>query len=235
MMLPIVVLAGGLASRLWPMTESLPKSLLPIHGSPFVLHQLNLFKEQRITHVHYCLGHLGELIIDVIKNWKGINDVQITYSFDGEILLGTGGAINRALPYLPDVFFITYGDSYLNTDYKAIQNAFYQNNKEGLMTVFKNDNKFDKSNVVFINHEIQKYSKKQFASNMEYIDYGLGILQKKHFQSYNKDTKFDLAEIYEDLANSGKLLGFEIKERFYEIGSFQGIHELTNFLKPQKP
>ncbi|MCX6253821.1 MAG: sugar phosphate nucleotidyltransferase [Bacteroidia bacterium] len=235
-MLSIVVLAGGLANRLRPITETLPKSLFPIHGLPFVLHQLHLFNKKGITHVHFCLGYLGQLVVNLIDRSSYKSAMNITYSFDGEKLLGTGGAIKNALSYLPEFFFVTYGDSYLDADFKEIQDVFFSVNtgNEGLITIYKNNNKYDVSNVVFKDNKIKTYSKKQLTAEMEYIDYGLGILQKKHFLCPDYDTSFDLAQIYEKLSYEGKLIGFEMQQRFYEIGSFQGIDELSNFLNKKK-
>lgn len=231
-MIPVVVIAGGLATRLRPFIDNIPKSLVPINGLPFVLHQLQLFEVKGITHVHFCLGYLGQLVVNLIDKSSYKSTMNITYSFDGKKLMGTGGAIKNALTYLPEVFFVTYGDSYLDVDFKEIQNLFFsvKTDNEGLMTIYKNNNMHDVSNVVFKENKIKTYSKKQLSEEMEYIDYGLGILQKNHFFCPDFDTSFDLAKIYEKLTNEGKLIGFEMQQRFYEIGSLQGIDELSNFL-----
>ena len=229
-MIPIVALAGGLATRLRPYTEKLPKILLPINGIPFLFHQIVLFKKWGISHIHLCLGYLGEDVLNALENWTDKPEIRITWSFDGEKLLGTGGSIKKSLPDLPDPFFVTYGDSYLDVDYPSIEKAFFSSDMDALMTVYRNENKFDTSNVVFTNNTIECYSK-QHRPEMNYIDYGLGILQKKHFQPYSKEISFDLAHIYKELSRSGKLVGFEVKERFFEIGSFNGINDLEKHLK----
>jgi len=233
MMLPIVVLAGGLATRLRPITEKTPKSLIVINDIPFVLHQLNLFRQNGIDHVHFCLGHLGEMVANVVAESIFSKRMKITYSYDGETLLGTGGTIKKALPFLSDAFFVTYGDSFLNIDYQSIESRFdkLNNGNNGLMTVYKNSNQFDTSNVIFENSRIVLYSKKQLTENMEYIDYGLGILRKSHFNTYTNETPFDLSDIYEKHAINGELIGYESLERFYEIGSVAGIKDLSNYLK----
>lgn len=230
-MIQIVVLAGGLATRLRPITEKIPKSLININDEPFVIHQLRLFQSRGIKDVHFCLGYLGEMVIEVVQanHW----DMNITFSFDGEKLLGTGGAIKNSLKYLSDPFFITYGDSYLDIEYSHV-NAFYNihkdGGKKGLMTVFHNDGQWDTSNVIYENNEIQIYSKKYKSEQMRYIDFGLGILTKKHFDPYSSGVYFDLSEIYEIAASNKTLLGYEVHNRFYEIGSFSGIQELSHYL-----
>lgn len=236
MMLPVVVLAGGLATRLLPITEKIPKSLIAVNDIPFVLHQLNLFQQNGINQVHFCLGHLGEMIEKVIEESMFSKAMKITYSYDGETLLGTGGAIKKAISFLPEVFFVTYGDSFLDIDYQSIESRFFESVHEncGLMTVYKNSNQFDTSNVIFENSRIVLYSKKQLSSNMEYIDYGLGILRKSHFIAYPDETPFDLSDIYEKLAINGELIGYESLERFYEIGSVKGIEDLSIYLKTKK-
>lgn len=233
MILPIVVLAGGLATRLRPITEKIPKSLIAINDIPFVLHQLNLFQQNGIDHVHFCLGHLGKMVEKVVEESIFSKTMKITYSYDGETLLGTGGAIKNALPFLPDKFFVTYGDSFLDINYQYIESRFFESINEdcGLMTVYKNSNQFDTSNVIFENSRIVLYSKKKLADKMDYIDYGLGILRKGHFNAYPDETPFDLSDIYEKLAINGKLIGYESHERFYEIGSVKGIDDLSIYLK----
>lgn len=232
MKLPIVVLAGGLATRLRPITEKIPKSLIAVNKVPFILHQLSLFQRNRINRVHFCLGHLGEMVQKVIEDSVFPSKMDITYSYDGKKLLGTGGAINVALELLPDSFFVTYGDSYLNIDYQNIEDLFLSLEKKnsGLMTVYKNSSNYDTSNVVYKNKRILLYSKKQVLDNMEYIDYGIGILRKEHFDGFHKETLFDLSEIYEKLAQDGSLIGYESMERFYEIGSISGINDLSRHL-----
>lgn len=236
MSLPVVVLVGGLATRLRPVTEKMPKSAITIKGKPFILHQLDLFRNQGIDHVHLCLGYLGEMVVELVTKSIFPQKMKITFSFDGERLMGTGGAIKKALHHLPDLFFVTYGDSYLDLDYSKVE-LFFHNAaalENGLMTVFKNENKFDDSNVVFENNSVIYYSKKQKTVRMNYIDYGLGILRKTHFNPYPDGDPFDLSEIYEDLSAKGALLGYEVPERFYEIGSLKGIKDLNNYLETKK-
>jgi NDP-sugar pyrophosphorylase family protein len=224
-MLPVVILAGGLATRMKPITEKIPKALLDIDGRPFIYHQLKLLKKNGINRVILCIGFLGEMIESYVGN--GIKfQLDVKYSYDGDKLLGTGGAIKKALKYLDDTFFVLYGDSYLDVDYGKIEAAFLKGPVKGLMTVFKNAGKWDTSNVVFRNNEILIYSKKERTEEMNYIDYGLGILSKAVFHDFENETAFDLACVYEKLVKEKQLIGYEIIERFYEIGSKEGLREL---------
>ena len=233
-MLPIVVLAGGLATRLRPVTETIPKSLIEINDEPFVIHQLRLFQQKGVQQVHFCLGFLGEKVEALVKSSSFFHHMNITFSFDGEKLLGTGGSIVKAFKFLPETFFVTYGDSYLNIDYEAIHQTFIATKKdtdEALMTVFKNQGQWDTSNVVFEKQRVIIYSKKNKVPEMEYIDYGFNILSKKNFEGYSSETTFGLEVIHEDLSQQNKLIGFEVKQRFYEVGSFSGIEDFSNYLK----
>lgn len=233
MTLSVVVLAGGLATRLFPITEKTPKSLILINNSPFVLNQLKLYQQNEIKHVHFCLGYLGGRVKRVIEESSFSATMKITYSFDGEKLLGTGGALKKALPDLPDTFFVTYGDSFLDIDYKSIESHFleFKNENYGLMVVYKNLDKLDASNVIFENNKILRYSKKHITGDMKYIDYGISILRKSHFSSFPDHTPFDLSEVFEKLLINGELMGYESLIRFFEIGSLKGIEDLSEYLK----
>ena len=231
-MYPVAILAGGLATRLRPVTEKIPKALLEIGGKPFILHQLDLLKRQDIERVVLCVGYLGELIYRVVGTGKSLG-LQIEYSFDGTVLLGTGGSLKKALPLLGDSFFVLYGDSYLDCNYKKIQSAFEISEKSALMTVLRNENRWDKSNVLYQDGRIVKYDKKQIIPEMKYIDYGLSILRTDVFTGIDKGAVFDLAELYKNLVDKGQMAGFEVSERFYEIGSHQGIEEISRLLDPK--
>jgi N-acetyl-alpha-D-muramate 1-phosphate uridylyltransferase len=229
----LVVLAGGLATRLYPITKKVPKSLIKIDDIPFVIYQLKLFKRNGIKHIHFCLGYLGESIEKVIRESEFYDNLRITFSYDGEEPLGTGGCIQNILNEISDSFIVTYGDSYLNLNYLSILDFFKKKNKEsyGLMTVFKNEKKYDTSNAIYKDNMVSIYSKTNILDEMNYIDYGLGILSKKHFKNFKNLKNFDLSEVYEQLSKDSKLLGYESKTRFYEIGSLKGIEDLTNYFK----
>jgi NDP-sugar pyrophosphorylase family protein len=230
--LPVVILAGGLATRLRPMTETIPKALIDINNDTFISHQLRLLKSKGIEQVTLCLGYLGEQVIDYLKQQNNF-DLDIQFSFDGPKLLGTAGAIKQALKnnaIANDQFFVMYGDSYLNCDYLAIQQYFVTKNKQGLMTVFKNSNQWDKSNIEYENNKIIVYDKKNSTNKMHYIDYGLSIFYRTAFDLVPNDQPYDLAELLQLLLSKDEVAAYEVKERFYEAGSFSGIDDLKQLL-----
>jgi NDP-sugar pyrophosphorylase family protein len=226
---PVAILAGGLATRLRPITEKIPKVLVSVAGKPFLAHQLNLLREQGITRVVLCLGYLGEMVQREFGDGSACG-VQLDYSFDGPVLLGTGGALKQALPKLGDKFFVLYGDSYLPTPFAPIAETFERSGKLGLMTVYRNEGKYDTSNVVFGEGEIKVYDKKLRLPEMQHIDYGLSLFRAKAFDRYPADKAFDLAAVMRDLVVERQLTGYEVPERFYEIGSHAGLEELNRLL-----
>lgn len=226
---PIVILAGGLATRLRPVTETIPKSLIEINGTPFIAQQLQLLKSRSFQNVVICLGFLGEQVVDYVGDGKKFG-LDVSYSFDGDTLLGTAGAIKKALPILPDNFFVTYGDSYLPTNYRQIQDYYIYTHKPALMTVFKNDNQWDQSNIEFKSGDILVYDKKHKTPAMQYIDYGLSMFHRSCFECVASDRATDLADLLQSLLTKNQLAGFEVPERFYEVGSFTGIEELNTVI-----
>lgn len=226
---PVAILAGGLATRLRPLTEKIPKLLIEVAGEPFFSHQLRLLKKNGLTKIVLCVGHLGEMIVEQYGNGEKWG-VQIDYSFDGDKLLGTGGALIRALPKLGESFYVLYGDSYLPIDYQAVGRAFAHSNKLGCMTVFENHEAYDASNVWFEDGIIRLYSKTEKPSQMHHIDYGLSVFSAAAFEHYPRSKTVDLASIQTELSQRNELFGYEIKERFYEIGSLAGLKELDQLL-----
>ncbi len=229
-MLPVAILAGGLATRLRPTTLELPKALLEVGGEPFISHQLRLLHANRIDRIVICAAYLGEMIQAFVGDGTRFG-VQVSFSFDGSHLLGTGGAIKKALALLGDTFFVLYGDSYLPCDYGDIQSFYEKTGKLSLMTVFRNDGRWDRSNVEFVDGRIAAYSKRMQSPQMHYIDYGLGIFKAKAFASVSDDQPTDLAVVYQDLLGRGELAGCEVKQRFYEIGSFEGLAETRRYFE----
>lgn len=229
-MLPsCVILCGGLATRLRPITEKIPKSLITVNGEPFLAHQLRLLKSKGIDRAVLCVGYLGEMIQEFAGDGTNFG-VRLSYSFDGPKLLGTAGAIRHAKPLLDDEFFVLYGDSYLPCDYAAVYESFQQAGKSALMTFFRNEGSFDTSNVEAENGVIVKYDKRARTPRMHYIDYGLGVFRKSVFESLTPDENYDLAAVYQNLLAEGNLAGYEVRERFYEIGSPAGIQDLERYL-----
>ena len=229
MSLPVAILAGGLATRLRPLTERIPKSLVEVAGKPFAVHQLELLRRQGLTRIVFCVGHLGEMLQAALGDGSPWG-VRLGYAFDGAKLLGTGGALRKALPLLGDAFFVLYGDSYLECDYAAVERAFWASDKMGLMTVCRNDNQWDRSNVLLYKNRILRYNKHDRTPDMCHIDYGLGVLRASAFDVYPPDTAIDLATIYQDLVAQDQLAAFEAKQRFYEIGSPAGLAETEQYL-----
>lgn len=229
MSLPVAILAGGLATRLRPLTEKIPKVLLPVAGKPFLAHQLELLRGQGLRRVVLCLGHLGEM---VERQFGGGRDwgVQLGYSFDGPKLLGTGGALRQALGELGEEFFVLYGDSYLTTPFAPVAEFFERSGQPGLMTVYRNEGRFDTSNVVFRDGRIVIYDKKARLPEMRHIDYGLSMFRAGVFREWPPGEAFDLADVMQRLVSRGQLAGFEVPERFYEIGSPAGLAELEALL-----
>lgn len=227
--LPVVILAGGVATRLRPLTETIPKAMVDVNGEPFIAHQLRLLRAKGIERVIVCAGYLGEMIQEYVGDGVRFG-LQVAFSFDGSHLLGTGGAIKKALPLLSEAFFVLYGDSYLPCDYRAAQTAFNASGKLALMTVFRNDGRWDKSNVEFVNGRVVAYNRQHHTPGMRYIDYGLGIFTHSAFEIVPDGQSYDLAALYQDLLKRDELTAYEVGQRFYEIGSLEGLEETRRYL-----
>jgi NDP-sugar pyrophosphorylase family protein len=228
-MLPIAILAGGLATRLRPLTETIPKALIEIAGEPFLAHQLRLLRRHGFERVVLCVGYLAGQIRDFAGDGSRFG-LEIEYSPDGPRLLGTAGALRRALPHLGESFAVIYGDSYLPCDYAGALAAFRDSGKLGLMSVFLNRGLWDSSNVEFTAGRILAYDKANRSPAMQHIDYGLGVFRRAAFEDVPDDRPSDLAALYQDLLRRGQLAAWESPARFYEIGSPEGIRDLTEFL-----
>ena len=227
-MFPVAILAGGLATRLRPITETLPKALVAVAGKPFIVRQLEYLREQGISNVVLCVGYLGNMIRGVVGDGKQFG-IKVSYSEDGPNLLGTGGALNKAIPLLTDQFFVLYGDSFLPVNFSFIQGAYEESGQPALMTVLRNQNQWDKSNVLFVDDQILEYNKREPRTEMTYIDYGLGVISASVFKQRPVGQPFDLAHVYQDLSLRRQLAGFEVHERFYEIGSHTGLKETEDY------
>lgn len=227
---PLALLAGGMASRLGAMTERIPKSMLEVAGEPFIAHQLRLLASQGIRDVVICCGHLGGMIADFVGDGEQFG-CRARYSFDGPPLLGTGGAIRKALPLLGPEFWVMYGDSYLTAAFRPALRIFEESGKHGLMTVFRNDDRWDASNVEFAEGRIVRYSKRERSPEMRHIDYGLGIYSAAAFADWPEGAAFELSELQSNLIARGSMAGSEAAERFFEIGSVDGLAETDAFLR----
>jgi NDP-sugar pyrophosphorylase family protein len=231
-MLPVAILAGGLATRIRPMTQSVPKALLNIAGKPFIFHQLELLRKQGADRVVLCLAHLAEQVVAAVGNGREFG-LAIEFSFDGDELLGTGGALKQALPLLGESFFVLNGDSYLRCSLAAIQTAFERARRPALMTILRNDGRWDRSNVVFRNGELIEYDKTSWRPGMTHIDFGLSVLSSGVFSHYRETRVIDLSDICRDLSKAGQLAAVEVSDRFYEVGSVQGIQDTEAYLSDQ--
>jgi NDP-sugar pyrophosphorylase family protein len=230
MSLPVAILCGGLGTRLYPLTQSQPKALVEICGEAFIAHQFRLLKTAGIEKVVLCLGHHGEMLREYVGSGRQFG-MSVTYSFDGPVALGTAGALRNALTLLGDEFFVIYGDSYLLCDYQAVARSFHAAGKKALMTVFRNEGRWDRSNVEMSDlGSVRVYDKKNPTPQMQHIDYGLGVFRAAAFDCVPEGTNFDLAVLYRQLLREGELSAYEVSDRFYEVGSFEGIEQLTSLL-----
>jgi len=225
----VAILAGGLATRLKPLTQNRPKSMVKILGKPFLEYQLELLKTQGIRDIILCVGYLEEPIKDYFGDGSRFG-VSIKYSHEDR-LLGTAGALNKAEALLNDTFFTMYGDSYLFLDFTAAMSYFKSQNKLALMTVFKNYDRYDRSNTVVEGNLVKKISKKEKAKDMVYIEYGANIFSKEVLEMIPQDQSYSLDDLFPCLIEMGELLAFEVKERFYETGSPEGLMEFQQYIK----
>jgi NDP-sugar pyrophosphorylase family protein len=226
---PIAILAGGLATRLRPITSTIPKSLIQVAGEPFIAHQLRLLVREGFSEVVLLCGFLGEQIREFVGDGESFG-CRVRYSFDGHVLRGTGGALRRAIPMLGEEFMVMYGDSYCPTQYRRVYEAFIESTRLGLMTVFENKDQWDKSNVEFELGEIVNYSKSHSTPNMHFIDYGIGAFKAEAFSEWGEEEIFDLSTVQTKLLAHRQLAGLQVYERFYEIGSHAGLDETDKLL-----
>lgn len=230
---PAALLAGGLATRLRPITETIPKAMVELAGKPFIDHQLALLKRNRIRRVVMCLGYLGHQVEEHLGDGSQLG-MELRYSYDGEKLMGTGGALVRAAHLLGNVFWVMYGDSYMEIDYAAVLDDFSSRKVLGMMTVLWNNNRWDRSNVVFRNGQLLRYDKKVQTPDMQYIDYGVGLLRREALDRIPRDKPCDLASLYTELVAQGQMAGHEVTNRFYEIGTPAALEEARQYLERQQ-
>ena len=236
---PVAILAGGMATRLRPVTAAIPKSLVAVAGEPFVAHQLRLLSQQGLRDVVLCVGHLGAQIADFAGDGHRFG-CRIRYAHDGPRLLGTGGAIRQALPLLGPSFFVLYGDSYLTAPILPVLEASIASGKPALMTILRNRGRWDASNVEVVSGKIVRYDKNVVPEareqtdqreQMEHIDYGLSVFSAEVFSDWPDSSTFDLSEVQRRLIAEGAMAAYEVTERFYEIGSVRGLQETDDFLR----
>lgn len=231
-MLTVAILAGGLATRLQRLTQRTPKSLISVAGRPFVFHQLELLRRAGAGRVVLCVGHLADPIREAVGDGRQFG-LQVEYSSDGERLLGTGGAIKRALPLLGRAFFVLYGDSYLPCDFKDIERAYLESGAPAMMAIVRNDNRWDRSNVAIRDDDSVCYEKNSDRADLTHVDFGVSVFSRDVFTPIPADAVSDLAAICRELSLRRQLAPYEVSQRFYEIGSPQGIADTEGFLLAQ--
>ena len=233
-----VILAGGIGSRMWPETKTVAKTLLPVHGKPFAAWQLSWLAHAGIRSVVYSIGYLGDDVRAYVGDGSSWG-LSVVYVDEGEHLRGTAGALRLALDsgVLDDDFLVLYGDSWLQVDPAMVLGSLRKHPEPALMTVHRNEGHWDTSNVIFDGRRVVRYDKglSERPPEMCWIDYGLTALRRSVLaERVPPDTVFDLAPVLSALAAGGKLAGFEVPDRFYEIGSPQGRAELEALLHEQR-
>jgi len=224
----IVVLCGGKATRLYPLTKKIPKSMIKISGKIFLEHQIDLLKKNGLSDIVLCVGYKAEQIKKYFGDGKNFG-VEIKYSSDKKKLLGTGGALKKAENLLEDSFLVMYGDSYLPFNFQKAIKFFKKSNKLGLMTVFKNLNKYEPSNVEVEKNLVKSYSKKRKTKKMKYIDYGVIIFKKEALKFIPKNKVYNLSKLLQTLIKKKQLLTYPAEKRFYQIGSPEGLEEFKKY------
>ncbi|MCR5421656.1 MAG: HAD-IIIA family hydrolase [Lachnospiraceae bacterium] len=229
----VVVLMGGLGTRLKEYTKECPKPLVKVCGKPFFDYSLRLLIHHGFKKFLFLIGYRADMIEDYYGDGSSLG-ISISYCYDGKELLGTGGAVRRAYDYLEDDFLLMYGDSFMDIDYEETLYRYYEGKSRGmqaLMTVLKNGNRFDKSNVIMDGSSIRLYDKMNMTPEMDYIDYGVCIYEKKLFDDFEVGVKFDIAILQNRLSIDKKMTAHIVTKRFYEIGSPAALNEFTEYVK----
>lgn len=228
----VVVLMGGLGTRLKEYTKECPKPLVDVCGKPFFDYQLDLLMAWGFKKFLFLIGYRAEMIEEYYGDGSSRN-ISIEYCYDGKELLGTGGAVRRAYDLLEDDFMLIYGDSFMDIDYAETIYRYDRGREKGakaLMTVLRNNNRFDKSNVVMKDGELVLYDKHNPTTEMDYIDYGVSVYAKSLFADYEENVKFDIAQIQHELSIKGELVPQIVTKRFYEIGSPEALKEFSGYV-----
>ena len=212
-----IILCGGKGNRIKKITQFKPKCLINFYGKHFLFYQLNYLKKNHINNVILSVGYKAKFNKNYIEN--NINFLNVKVVNDGKKLLGTGGAINKSVKFLKNHFYVIYGDSYLNFELKNLKSPY----KISTMAIYKNQDKYDKSNVERKKLNFITYDKSKKNKKYDYIDYGVSYLKKKFFENLKKNSRFDLSDLLEKISKNNKLKGYVVKKRFYEIGSYNGI------------
>jgi NDP-sugar pyrophosphorylase family protein len=227
-----VVLAGGLGTRMRPATELVPKALISVAGRPFVDWQLDWLRRSGVTRVVYSIGYRGELLRAHVGDGHRFG-VRVDLVDEGHDLRGTGGALRLALDCgaLPPAFLVLYGDSYLSVALADVWDTFRALPQPALMTVMRNEGRWDKSNAAFDDGVVSLYDKGRAGDDaFDFIDYGLLALSSDVVAEIPSGEFFDMATLLHRLSLEGRLAGFEAQDRFYEIGTPAGLVDLEAYL-----
>jgi MurNAc alpha-1-phosphate uridylyltransferase len=230
-----VILAGGLATRMRPLTETVPKALLLAAGRPFIDYQLEWLARVGVTKVLLSVGYLGEMLCEHVGDGSRWG-LPVKIVNEGRELRGTAGALRLAFDAgaLDETFLVTYGDSFLPIDFSAVWRAFLACGAPALMTVFKNQGRWDQSNVVLEGDRVlyDKTRRSRPAAAFDHIDYGLSALSRELLpRLVTEGAKADLANVFHELSVNGQLAGFEVHERFFEIGSPAGLADFEQWIQ----
>jgi NDP-sugar pyrophosphorylase family protein len=239
MTITCLVLAGGLGTRMADFTKSIPKILIPVGSRPFLHHQLDLLEQQWFSKIVLSLGYLGTMVVEELESHPHPG-LQISFIFDGDVPLGTGGAARKAceIDISDQFFFITYGDSYLPFNPQAMVSEFNAQKYEAVMALYSNSENLDKNNARISQDSSVTYIKnvpnpKEFGLNM--IDFGISYVSRESIlRVVPSNISSDLAEYFQEISTEQKLQGLISKQRFYEIGSYAGRDELESYLSNQK-
>lgn len=225
-----VILAGGLGTRLLPLTSTVPKSLVSVAGRPFIAWQLERLRASGIDDVIVCAGHFGERIAAFLGDGARFG-VRARFAFDGPTPLGTAGALRGALPWLDSTFVVTYGDSYLEFDYSSLlRDLDAHPEAEATLAVYENRGAFDTSNVALDGDWVARYAKGACDPGLDHIDYGAMAMRRRVIERLPGHGPFGLDALQAELASAHSLRALRQSQRFYEIGSKSGLAELESHL-----
>jgi NDP-sugar pyrophosphorylase family protein len=228
-----VILAGGLGTRLKPAAKDIPKSMVLVEGKPFLEYEMDLFKRSSINDFVICVGYRGDMIREYFGNGKPWG-ISVTYSDDGDKLLGTAGSLKNAASFLSDRFFVTYGDAYPILDFKSAEERFLESGKLALMVVYRNSNRYGRSNTVVDNGLVVFYSKTESSPGMEFIEFGVTLMRKKALELIPNEYPVDLEVLYQRIIAMKQMAAFEVGQRIYDIGSPESLAEFRQLVASGK-
>jgi len=230
----VVILAGGLGTRLWPVTKRVPKPLVPVAGAPYMEHQIRLLARQSLTDIVVLTGYLGEQIEDCFGDGQRFG-VSIRYSREQQPL-GTGGALRNARNLLADSFLVIYGDSYLPIAYASVGHLLTTTAAGAVMAVYRNltGETNVRCNVALdADSTVLRYDKRAVAGDKElqYIEAGVLALRSSVLDLIPPHRPVSLEEeIFPTLIARRRLLGFSTQQRFYDMGTPERLRAIEEYL-----